>query len=104
MMTVTVTDRAEFGLKVLGGQDGGHVPADQRWGEGVVHHHCSRPDVHTNGRLCVLGRGYQRRKIYLGRGSVVTPEGVVVRRAVYLDGNLGAPGCALAARGAGAES
>ena len=82
IMTVIVTACAAFGLTV-GGQDGDRVPADERWRARAVHRYCSRPGVETNGRVCVLGRGYQRR---LGpqncRGNASNPEGMGVLRTV----------------------
>ena len=68
--------------------DGDHVPANERWGARVVHRYCSRPGVQTNGRVCVLGRGYQRRlEPQKCRGDASNPEGMGVLRAVQ-DGNL----------------
>ena len=31
----------------IGGQDGDHVPANERWGARTVHRYCSRPGVQT---------------------------------------------------------
>ena len=41
-----------------------HVPANQRWGEGVVHHQCSRPGIRTN------NRGF----VYFGRAITADRE------------------------------
>ena len=39
----------------IGGKDGDHVPANERWGARAVHRYCSQPGVQTNGQVCVLG-------------------------------------------------
>ena len=90
MMAVIVTACAAFGLTVSEAkmeimclQDGDHVPANEMWGARAVHRYCSRPGVKTNGRICVLGRDYQRRlEPQKCRGDASNPEGMGVLRTV----------------------
>ena len=56
MMTVIVTALCRVRADGIGGQDGDHVPANERWGARAVHRYCSLAGVQTNGRVCVLGR------------------------------------------------
>ena len=85
-MTVIVTACAAFGL--TGSEATTEIMCLQTKGGGAraVHRYCSRPGVQTNRRVCVLGRGYQRR---LGsqkcRGDASNPESMGVLRTV-LDG------------------
>ena len=62
MMTVIVTACAAFGLTVSEAKTEIMClqNANERSGSRAAHRYCSRPGVHTNGRGCVLGRGYQR--------------------------------------------
>ena len=55
---------------------------ERKLGERVDHRHCSRPGVQTNGRVCVLGRGYQREPESPCRVNASTPEGMGVLPAV----------------------
>ena len=77
MMTVIVTTCAAFGLTVSEAKTEIMCLQKQGWGARAVHRYCSRPGVKTNGRVCVLERGYQRR---LGphkcRGNASNPEGM----------------------------
>ena len=62
MMTVIVTACSSFGLHGLRRKNRDFVPGNQRRGEGVLHKQCSRPGIKTNNQVCVLERGYHRRR------------------------------------------
>ena len=79
MMTVIVTACAAFGLTVSEAKT--ETCARKRKVGGTCRSPLLRPVRCTNGRVCVLGRGYQRR---LGpqkcRGNASNPEGMGVLR------------------------
>ena len=83
MMTVIVTACAAFGLTVSEAKTEIMCLQTKGGGTRAVHRFCSRPGVLTNGRVCVLGRGYQRR---LGpqkcRDDASNPEGMGVLRTL----------------------
>ena len=56
-----------------------------------VRHHCIRPGMHTNGRICVLGWGYQRRQKVQRRDIARSSKGMGVLQAVQYE-NLRPPG------------
>ena len=60
MMTVIVTACAAFGLTVLEAKTEIMCLQTKGGGARAVHRYCRRSGVQTNGRDCVLGRGYQR--------------------------------------------
>ena len=86
MMTVIVTACAAFGQTVSEAKTEIMCLQTKGGGQRAIHRYCSRPGAQTNGRVCALGRGYQRR---LGtqkrRGDASNPEGMGVLRTV-LDG------------------
>ena len=81
MTTVMVTACAAFGLTFSEAKTK-IMCLQTKDGRDVIHRHYSRPDAQTNGRVCVLGRGIQRKSGSHCRGNASNPESMGVLRAV----------------------
>ena len=87
----------------LGGQDGDHVPANDRWGELPFAVHAAAQAYKLTVEFVYFGGAISANRDPTCRDNAPNPHGMGALWAI-LDGNLWPPGCALAAEVAAVES